>query len=113
MLTYGWPKVLYNLPDRDCSAGESAGELVSAEGGLDRYKEEYIAPYAEKLAAADDLTFAVVLEPDSLANIITNSETIEFCAEAAPVYEEGIAHAISELQFDNVHLYIDAAHGGW
>lgn len=64
------------------------------------------------MGAADDLTFAIVLEPDSLANVITNGD-IEFCAQAAPVYEEGIAFAISELQFDHVHLYIDAAHGGW
>lgn len=53
-----------------------------------------------------------MLEPDSLANSITNS-AIEFCAQATPVYEEGIAHAISSLQYDHVHLYIDAAHGGW
>ncbi|TDZ49880.1 1,4-beta-D-glucan cellobiohydrolase CEL6B [Colletotrichum trifolii] len=104
--------VLYNLPDRDCSAGESAGEFSSEENGLELYKETYIKPYAEKLAAAGDLTFAVVLEPDSLANLVTNLN-IEFCAKAAPVYEEGIAHAIASLQYDNVHLYIDAAHGGW
>ena len=104
--------VLYNLPDRDCSAGESAGELKSEENGLERYKEEYIKPYAEKVGAADDLTFAIVLEPDSLANAITNTG-IPFCEQAVPVYEEGIAHAISQLQFDHVHLYIDAAHGGW
>lgn len=104
--------VLYDLPSRDCSAGESSGEFLVEEDGLERYKEEYIKPYAEKLAAADDLTFAVVLEPDSLANAITNTE-IPLCEEAVPAYEEGIAFAISQLQFDHVHLYIDAAHGGW
>jgi len=104
--------VLYNLPDRDCSAGESAGELKSTEGGLRRYKEEYIAPYAARVAAAKDLDFAIVLEPDSLANLVTNTE-IPGCAAAAPIYREGIAHAISALQFDHVHLYLDAAHGGW
>lgn len=104
--------VLYNLPDRDCSAGESAGELSSAENGLEIYKNEFIKPYAEKVSAAKDLTFAIVLEPDSLANLITNQD-IEFCAQAGPVYEEGIAFAIANLQFDHVHLYIDAAHGGW
>ncbi|KAK5654654.1 hypothetical protein OQA88_6977 [Cercophora sp. LCS_1] len=104
--------VLYNLPDRDCSAGESAGELKSAEDGLKRYKEEYVAPYAAKVAAAKDLDFAIVLEPDSLANLVTNME-IAGCAGAAPVYREGIAHAITSLQYDHVHLYLDAAHGGW
>jgi cellulose 1,4-beta-cellobiosidase len=104
--------VLYNLPDRDCSAGESAGELSSAENGLELYKTEFIKPYAEKVAAAKDLDFAIVLEPDSLANLVTNMG-IELCANAAPVYREGIAHAIAELQQPNVHLYMDAAHGGW
>jgi cellulose 1,4-beta-cellobiosidase len=104
--------VLYDLPDRDCSAGESAGELKSAENGLERYKKEFIKPYAEKLAAAKDLTFAVVLEPDSLGNLVTNMG-IELCAKAADTYRAGIAHAIASLQYDHVNLYIDAAHGGW
>ena len=104
--------VLYNLPDRDCSAGESAGELSSEKNGLELYKNEFVKPYAEKLAAATDLTFAIILEPDSLPNLITNTG-VEFCAKAATVYEEGIAYAIANLQFDHVHLYIDAAHGGW
>jgi len=104
--------VLYNLPDRDCSAGESAGELKSSEGGLQRYKEEYVNVYAQKVASAPDLEFAIVLEPDSLANLVTNMG-IEACANAAPVYEEGIAYAIQRLQVPNVHLYIDASHGGW
>lgn len=104
--------VVYNLPDRDCSGGESSGELESDNDGLERYKTEYIAPYAEKLAAASDLTFAVVVEPDAIGNTVTNMET-PFCAQAAPVYEEGIAHAIASLQYEHVNLYIDASHGGW
>jgi cellulose 1,4-beta-cellobiosidase len=64
------------------------------------------------LKSAKDLTFAVVLEPDSLGNAITN-QNVPFCAGASPIYEEGIAYAIATLQAENVHLYIDAAHGGW
>ncbi|KAK7928636.1 hypothetical protein PG985_005634 [Apiospora marii] len=104
--------VLYNLPDRDCSAGESAGELVSSKGGLQRYKTEFLSPWAEKLGAASDLTFAVVLEPDSLANIVTGLSNKK-CAAAQDVYKQGIAAAIKNLQFKHVHLYIDAANGGW
>jgi cellulose 1,4-beta-cellobiosidase len=104
--------VLYNLPDRDCSAGESAGELHSDQNGLELYKSKFIKPYADKVAAAKDLTFAIVLEPDSLANLVTNMG-IELCAKAAQVYRDGIAHAIASLQYNHVHLYIDAAHGGW
>lgn len=104
--------VLYDLPDRDCSAGESAGEFSSANGGLEKYKTEFVDKFAKAVSSAPDLTFAIVLEPDSLGNVITN-QAIPFCASASPVYEEGIAYAISKLQFPNVHLYIDAAHGGW
>jgi cellulose 1,4-beta-cellobiosidase len=104
--------VLYNLPDRDCSAGESAGELSSKEDGLRIYKEEFVDPYADLVREAKDLDFAIVLEPDSLGNAVTN-QGIPFCANATPIYEEGIAYAIAKLQFPNVALYIDAAHGGW
>lgn len=103
--------VLYNLPDRDCSAGESAGEL-SGEEGLQKYKDEYVDAWAERLSEASDLTFAVVVEPDAVGNMVTNQH-IEFCAQARPIQEEGIAYALQQLQFDNVHLYLDASHGGW
>ncbi|KAK5692693.1 hypothetical protein LTR17_025349 [Elasticomyces elasticus] len=104
--------VLYNLPDRDCSAGESAGELTIVANGLERYKSEFVDPFAKAVQKGSDLTFAIVLEPDSLGNVVTN-QGIPKCATAGPVYEEGIAYAISQLQKKNVALYVDAAHGGW
>jgi cellulose 1,4-beta-cellobiosidase len=104
--------VLYNLPDRDCSAGESAGELSIAKDGLNLYKKEFVDAYAKAVSSAPDLDFAIVLEPDSLGNAVTN-QGVPFCAAATPVYEEGIAYAIAKLQHPNVSLYMDAAHGGW
>ncbi|KAI8934095.1 1,4-beta-D-glucan cellobiohydrolase cel6b [Plenodomus lindquistii] len=104
--------VLYNLPDRDCSAGESAGELSIANNGLAIYKKDFVDEYAKIVSRAKDLDFAIVLEPDSLGNAITN-QGVPLCANATPVYEQGIAYAIAKLQYPNVHLYIDAAHGGW
>ncbi|KAK2007309.1 endoglucanase-6B [Colletotrichum eremochloae] len=104
--------VLYNLPNRDCSAGESAGEFSIDKNGLQLYKDTYVKPYAQKLAAAKDLTFAVVVEPDALANLVIN-KNVPLCAKAQTAYEEGIAHVISSLQYDHVNLYIDAANGGW
>lgn len=104
--------VLYNLPDRDCSAGESAGELTLDNDGFRIYKSQFVDKYAKLVKEAKDLTFAIVLEPDSLGNAVTN-QGIEKCAKATPFYEEGIAYAIAKLQAPNLHLYIDAAHGGW
>ncbi|KAH8594427.1 1, 4-beta cellobiohydrolase [Bisporella sp. PMI_857] len=104
--------VLYNLPNRDCSGGESGGEFELEENGLELYKKEFVDPYAKALAAAPDLTFAVILEPDSLGNVITN-QNVPYCQAATPGYEEGLAYAIAKLQLPNVALYLDAAHGGW
>lgn len=104
--------VLYNLPDRDCSAGESAGELQLDNDGFRIYKSQFVDKYAKLVKEAKDLTFAIVLEPDSLGNAVTN-QGVEACAKATPFYEQGIAYAISKLQASNIHLYIDAAHGGW
>ena len=63
--------VLYNLPDRDCSAGESAGELSLDNDGFRLYKSQFVDKYAKLVKEAKDLTFAIVLEPDSLGNAVT------------------------------------------
>lgn len=104
--------VLYNLPDRDCSGGESGGEFTSINNGLELYKKTFVDPYAAELKAAKDLSFAIILEPDSLGNVITN-QAVPFCANASTIYEQGIAYAIAALQAPNIALYVDAAHGGW
>ncbi|KAK2740579.1 hypothetical protein FQN55_008788 [Onygenales sp. PD_40] len=104
--------VLYDVPDRDCSAGESSGEFKVDEGGLERYKSEYIDPYAQKVMGATDLQFAIVLEPDAVANMITGKD-IPLCANAAEPQRDAIAYAIQSLQSDHIHLYLDAANSGW
>lgn len=104
--------VLYDLPDRDCSAGESSGELTFAEDGLQRYMDEYIGPFAEKVLEASDLQFAIIVEPDAVGNMVT-SQDIELCANAVEPQQEAIGYAIQQLQAENVHLYLDASNGGW
>ncbi|KAK4098406.1 carbohydrate-binding module family 1 protein [Parathielavia hyrcaniae] len=103
--------VLYNLPDRDCSAGESSGELSLSQNGLNRYRNEYVLPFAQKLKAASDLQFAVVLEPDAIGNMVTG--TSSFCQNARGPQQDGIAYAIQQLQASNIHLYLDVANAGW
>lgn len=58
------------------------------------------------------MSFAIILEPDSLPNLVTNM-AVKKCAAAAEGYKDGIAYAIRNLQFPNVALYMDAGHGGW
>ena len=126
--------VIYNFPDRDCSAKASDGELHLDENGLERYKTEYIDPIVELAKEYSDIRLIFVygivhvlffyesscenylqipsLEPDGLANLITNME-VEKCAGAADAYIESTVYALGELDLENVAIYIDGAHSGW
>jgi len=104
--------VVYNLPNRDCSAEGSRGELFVDKGGEARYQNEFIDVIAAAFAAHPSQKIAVVLEPDSLPNLVTNIE-VPTCAAAEQIYRRGIAYAISKLSMPNVFIYLDAAHAGW
>jgi cellulose 1,4-beta-cellobiosidase len=103
--------VLYDLPERDCAAQASAGEL-SADGGEARYEREVVEPLAAVFGARPTQRVALVVEPDSLANLATNLGKAR-CAAAEPIYKRSIARAVRELSMPNVWLYLDAAHAGW
>jgi cellulose 1,4-beta-cellobiosidase len=104
--------VVYDMPNRDCNAEASAGELPANETGEARYQREYIDVIAAAFAAYPDQRIAVVLEPDSLANLVTNLENPK-CQAAQGIYKRGIAYAITKLSLPNVFIYLDAAHSGW
>ena len=104
--------VVYNMPGRDCAAAASAGELGPNEAGEARYQKEYIDVIATALAAHPKLNTALIVEPDSLANLVTNLEKPN-CAAAEGIYKRAIAYAIAKLSLPNAFLYIDAAHAGW
>ena len=104
--------VVYDLPNRDCAAAASAGELKVSENGLARYKKEFIDPITAEFKAHPDQPIAVVLEPDSLGNLATNM-SLPMCQEARPAYKEGVAYAIKSFALPNVSVYLDAAHSGW
>jgi cellulose 1,4-beta-cellobiosidase len=104
--------VVYDLPNRDCAAEASNGELKIDAGGEARYQHEYIDAIAAQFQAHASQRIVAVLEPDSLANIATNMAN-EKCAVVDQVYKRTNAYAISKLSLPNVFLYMDAAHTGW
>jgi len=53
-----------------------------------------------------------IVEPDSLANIVTNLSDPN-CAAAADTYKSLTAYAIKTLTQSNIFLYLDAGHAGW
>ena len=55
---------------------------------------------------------ALITEPDSLPNLVTNIDETA-CQQSAAGYRDGVAYALKELNLPNVVQYIDAGHGGW
>lgn len=123
--------VIYDLPLRDCNAHSSNGEFKSAKD-LDTYKTKYIDVIKSKFDAfykenanAKNVRLALVIEPDSLPNLITNAITtdnplnrtsIPQCQLAADsnVYVDGISHALKQFSTNpNIFMYVDIAHSGW
>jgi cellulose 1,4-beta-cellobiosidase len=104
--------VVYDLPNRDCAANSSAGELKVEENGVARYRTEFIDVIAAHFKKYPELPIVVILEPDSLGNLVTNMN-IPNCVAARDAYVNSTAYAIQKLGLPNVSIYLDAAHAGW
>lgn len=102
--------VIYDLPGRDCAAKASNGEL--AVGALADYKSKYIDPIVALIKKYPNTAFALIIEPDSLPNLVTNSD-LTTCQQSASGYRDGVAYALQSLNLPNVVMYLDAGHGGW
>ena len=105
--------VVYDLPERDCAASASAGELTTAAGGEARYESGVHRAAGGQLRAHASQRVAIVVEPDSLANIATNTG-IARCATA----EERLpsvhrARRPAPLSMPSVWLYLDRRARGW
>jgi len=109
--------VVYDLPNRDCSALASNGELLIANDGLNTYKSQYIDPIVALFSQPKyaNLRISTIIEPDSLPNLITNLSFAK-CSEAnsTGAYMNGVAYSVGKLHaLPNVYTYIDIAHSGW
>jgi cellulase/cellobiase CelA1 len=135
--------VIYDLPDRDCAALASNGELSIAGGdtpigsttpltgtGIQEYENDYITPIYNILAqykSNPNIRFVLVIEDDSLPNMITNtglSFSLPNCIAAndgksgSPslngVYVVGIQYALNQFHsLANAYNYLDIGHHGW
>ena len=125
--------ILYNLPNRDCNAMASNGEICcdghggagspcshtsggSCEAGLREYREEYIQPISEVLVRFhSSMPLILVLEPDSMGNVVTNTGSGGCTDATLAAYRSGIRFAAEKLAAaaPTAALYVDAGHGGW
>ncbi|KAH8652054.1 1, 4-beta cellobiohydrolase [Xylariales sp. PMI_506] len=103
--------VVYDLPDRDCAAAASNGEYSIADNGVQNYYN-YIDAIVSVIKEYSDIRIILVIEPDSLANMVTNLSVAK-CANAQGAYLTCINYALKSLNLPNVAMYIDAGHAGW
>jgi cellulose 1,4-beta-cellobiosidase len=126
--------IVYDLPNRDCHAKASNGEICcsykadgrcdyldSGDGtcsaGLKEYQEEYIDQIAAVLKKnAGKVPVVLVIEPDSLPNLSTNKADPR-CGNSntETAYTKGVSYAVETLAAadPSVAMYLDAGHGGW
>ena len=130
--------VIYDLPDRDCAALASNGELSIAANpptqplsGIQTYEQDFINPIFNILSSFStnaNIRFVLVIEDDSLPNMITNtglSFSLPNCVAANDgqsyptlslngVYVQGIQYALNKFHsLPNVYNYLDVGHHGW
>jgi len=103
--------VVYDLPDRDCAADASNGEYTIADNGVANYKA-YIDSIVTVVKNYPSTDVVFVIEPDSLANLVTNLDVAK-CANAESAYLECVNYAITNLNLPSVTMYLDAGHAGW
>ncbi|BCE00863.1 glycoside hydrolase family 6 protein [Marinicellulosiphila megalodicopiae] len=123
--------IVYNLPDRDCAALASNGQLNETKDGpdadslpdgtgLELYKTEYIDVIKQAFALYPDIRIVAMLEPDGYPNMITNIDPFVTATDdcnavnEAGVYKDGLQYAINAFHdMPNVYTYIDIGHSGW
>lgn len=87
----------------------------------DDYKESYIQPFARVLRAYRHVPTVVIIEPDSLGNLVASVGSSDWkssggCSEqVAAAYRDGIGYAVRSLAeaSPSTALYVDGGHGGW
>ena len=110
--------VVYDLPNRDCHALASNGELKQGVEGSNRYRTEYIDVIASIFSEPrySSLRIIAIIEPDSLPNLVTNLSTpaCQQAADATHGYVPNTRYTLSKLYpITNVYSYVDIGHSGW
>lgn len=110
--------VVYDLPNRDCHALASNGELKQGPEGTARYQTEYVDVIASIFSDPKyaSLRIIAIIEPDSLPNLVTNLSTpaCQQAADATHGYVANTRYTLSKLYpISNVYAYVDIGHSGW
>lgn len=126
--------IVYDLPNRDCAALSSNGEICcntnescvpfcsldcqkdapDCNQGLTTYKTQYIDALVSLFKQYPKITLILIIEPDSLPNCVTNLGQFGCSEITCTAYRDGVIYAVNQLSaLPNTVLYLDAGHGGW
>ncbi|MDO8344806.1 MAG: glycoside hydrolase family 6 protein [Cellvibrio sp.] len=110
--------VVYDLPNRDCHALASNGELKQGVEGTTRYRTEYVDAIASIFSDPKyrSLRIIAIIEPDSLPNLVTNlsDPDCQLATDATHGYAANTRYTLSKLYpITNVYSYVDIGHSGW
>lgn len=110
--------VVYDLPNRDCHALASNGELKQGAEGTARYRTEYVDAIASIFSDPKyrSLRIIAIIEPDSLPNLVTNlsDPDCQLATDATHGYVANTRYTLSKLYpITNVYSYVDIGHSGW
>src|ERR1700722_10712537 len=137
--TVGVVLVIYALPDRDCAGLASNGKISIAPNpptqpltGIQTYEQNFITPIfniLQPFGSNSKIRFVLIIEDDSLPNLITNTgespnPAIANCVAAnggvtgspslTGVYVQAIQYALNTFHaLPNVYQYLDVGHHGW
>lgn len=77
----------------------SNGEIKTGE--IKKYKQKYIDAFATilKTNKNPNVRIALIIEPDSLPNLVTNLKTTPKCQKAEDDYYEGLFHGVYCIDF--------------
>ncbi|PUA29109.1 MAG: hypothetical protein B0W54_00375 [Cellvibrio sp. 79] len=110
--------VVYDLPNRDCHALASNGELAQGPNGTVRYRTEYVDALAAIFSDSkySRLRIIAIIEPDSLPNLVTNLNDPEcqLATDATHGYVANTQYTLNKFApIPNVYSYVDIGHSGW
>lgn len=110
--------VVYDLPNRDCHALASNGELTQGAEGSTRYRTEYVDAIASIFSDSkySSLRIIAIIEPDSLPNLVTNlsDPDCQLATDATYGYVANTRYTLNKLYpITNVYSYVDIGHSGW
>jgi len=100
--------VLNNIPGGDCHSLLPYSEFDTNDNGYESYLTEYVQVIEDVLKTYQSQPVALIVEPNSLVNLVVNAEYTPACKDAEKYIWKGLIYIIEKLGvLPHVSLYLD------